>query len=140
MPFEVFEDKKNKKFYLKKEDGTMVNKTFNSLQSAINMGKQFIRYREKVDSKVIDNKKIIPKKAPMEVQSVLFEKEKFTLQKAKDWLKKHNYKLTFYGKGVDETKNMYRFRQVAPTRFDKKSYRIKELGDGVKLVLGKKEK
>lgn len=82
MPFEVFEDKKNKKFYLKKEDGTMVNKTFNSLQSAINMGKQFIRYREKVDSKVINNKKIIPKKRPYGSSIRIIRKRKIYITKS----------------------------------------------------------
>lgn len=76
------------------------------------------------------------KKNPLKTQSVLLDKDNFTKSQAKTWIKKHDFKLTFYGKGVEETENFYRFRQMAPSRFKKGKYVTKEIADGVKLVLG----
>lgn len=70
----------------------------------------------------------------MVVQSVVFPKKTFTMKESKTWLKKHNYKTSFYGKGVDETPNTYRFRQAAPSQLS--DYRTKTLPNGVQLVLG----
>ena len=61
-----------------------------------------------------------------EVQSVIFNKSKWTIRKAEGWLKKHNYKTSFYGKDVDETANYYRYRQQAPSKY--KKYRMKPIG------------
>ena len=69
-------------------------------------------------------------------QTVLLSKENFTLSTAKNWIKKHDFKLTFYGKQVDTTENYFRFRQMAPSRFKKNKYATKEITEGVKLVLG----
>ena len=68
-----------------------------------------------------------------EVQSVIFNKSKWTPKKAEEWLKKHNYKTSFYGKKVDITANFYRYRQTAPKY---KSYRMKPIGNEIMLVLG----
>lgn len=76
------------------------------------------------------------KKDPLVVQSVLIDRRMFTLSKAKNWIRKHDYKLSFYGKEVETTENFYRFRQKAPSRFKKDKYVTKEISDGVKLVLG----
>ena len=70
-----------------------------------------------------------------EVQSVIFNKSKWTIKKAEDWLKKHNYKTSFYSKGVDETANYYRYRQQAPSKY--KKYRMKPIGNEIILVLGR---
>lgn len=67
------------------------------------------------------------------VQSILFDKEKFTLTEAKNWLKKHDYK----SDKVDETDEYYRFRQRDPDDFDPDSFRTKEIEDGVKFIMGK---
>ena len=69
-------------------------------------------------------------------QSVLLSRDRFTLSSAKKWIKKHDFKLTFYRKEADVTENYFRFRQMAPTRFKKNNYVTKEISDGVKLVLG----
>ena len=58
----------------------------------------------------------------------------FSLKQAKKWLSKHNYVTSFYGKGVDETLNTYRFRQKAPSQLT--DYRTKTLPNGVELVMG----
>ena len=43
------------------------------------------------------------------LQTILFDKKKYTLPQAKAWLTKHNYKTT-----VDIKENFYRFRQIEP--------------------------
>lgn len=48
----------------------------------------------------------------MEIQSLLFDKEKFTESEAKTWCKKHGFKTE-----VDITENNYRFRQQEPELF-----------------------
>lgn len=73
----------------------------------------------------------------LKTQSVIISKDNFTLSKAKQWIKKNKYKLTYYGKGVDIKPNTYRFRQDAPKHFNSKTYITKDLKNGIKLVLGK---
>lgn len=68
----------------------------------------------------------------MVVQSVLIPKNKFTLEKAKKYIKDNNYKL----KKIDITNNYYRFRQEDPEKFDEKKYFTKEINDGIKLIIG----
>ena len=70
---------------------------------------------------------------PTKVQSVIVPKKDFNLRQAKKWIKDNKYKLTFYKKKVDITKEFYRFRQTAPKY---KKYRTKKLNNGVMLVLG----
>ena len=57
-------------------------------------------------------------------QSVLLSRDRFTLASAKRWVKKHDFKVTFYRKEADVTENYFRFRQMAPTRFKKNSTRF----------------
>jgi len=73
----------------------------------------------------------------LKTQSVLISKDYFTLSAAKKWIKNHDFKVSFYKKQVEITKNFYRFRQMAPSRFNNNTYVIKEIKEGVKLVLGK---
>tara|TARA_R100000388_G_scaffold93871_1_gene79497 strand:- start:2524 stop:2742 length:219 start_codon:yes stop_codon:yes gene_type:complete len=55
MPFQVIKD--GDKFKLKKiEDGKIINKTFNSKESAINMAKRYMEYRKEQNIKVVGNK------------------------------------------------------------------------------------
>jgi hypothetical protein len=70
---------------------------------------------------------------PTVIQSIMFKKQYWTLKRAKAWLKEHGYDRT----GVDETDNYYRFRQVDPDEFNKKSFRTIELKPSVKAVVGK---
>lgn len=73
------------------------------------------------------------------VQSVLFDKSKFSLHLSKEWLKHHHY----HHANVDNKPNTYRFRQVSPTEAKKKGYtnfKTKKLGNsGVSLVLAYNE-
>ena len=58
-----------------------------------------------------------------ETQSVLFDKSRYTVGQAKQWLKSHGYK----DSEVDVTKEKLRFRQQAPAKF--KSFATKSLGN-----------
>ena len=73
------------------------------------------------------------------VQSVIFDKKKFSLHLSKEWLKKHGYK----DKGVDDTDKFYRFRQFTPTSLKKQGYiefKTKKLGkSGVEIIIAYKE-
>ena len=54
MPFQVFKD--GQKFKLKKiDDGKIINKTFNSKESAINMAKRYMEYRKEQNIRVVGN-------------------------------------------------------------------------------------
>lgn len=66
------------------------------------------------------------------IQSILFDKEKFTLEEAKNWLEKHNFR----NDKVDETDKYYRFRQREPEEFEPNSFRTIELTDGIKAIIG----
>ena len=70
----------------------------------------------------------------MGVQSVVFPKKHFTLREANDWIKKHNYKLTHYGKKVHITPTQFRFRQTSPLKY--KKYRTARLKNHVQLIVG----
>ena len=76
------------------------------------------------------------KRTPLKVQSVLISTDLYNLKEAKSWIRKHDFKETFYRKGVEKSENYFRFRQAAPGRFKKNSFVTKEISDGVKLVLG----
>ena len=68
------------------------------------------------------------------LQSVLIPKSIFNLVQAKNWIKDHNYKLSFYGKKPELIDNFYHFRQQAPSKF--KKYYSTKLKNGVILVNG----
>lgn len=65
------------------------------------------------------------------IQTILFDKDKFTEKEAKKWADNNDFK---YGK-VDETENKYRLRQEKPAEFKNKTFRTIELTDGVKAVI-----
>lgn len=65
----------------------------------------------------------------MPVQSVLFEKSKFTLKTARAWLKLHKHQ----GLDVDVKPSHYRFRQFPPKKTYK--YYTKKVDDGVEYII-----
>ena len=73
-------------------------------------------------------------KSNLEVHSILFDKDYFTESEAERWLRDHKYKTSYYGKGVDETKDYYRYRQKSPKKF--KDFRTKKITDGILFVFG----
>jgi len=70
----------------------------------------------------------------MSIQSILFNKNIWSLDEALKWLVYHNYKTHFGNKQVDITDNYYRFRQEEPDK--SKKYRIKKINDtGIEYVM-----
>jgi len=73
----------------------------------------------------------------MEVQSVLFNKKKYTKKQAETWIKDNGYKV----KKVDLTENLRRYRQLDPKLFNQNTYRMKKIkGNDLMLVVGKRLK
>jgi Mor family transcriptional regulator len=68
-----------------------------------------------------------------EVQTVLFDKERWTVSAAKKWLKDHGYKRP----SVDTTSEYHRFRQRPPFQFQKGTFRTINFGKntGIKSVI-----
>jgi len=69
-----------------------------------------------------------------EVQTVLFDKDRWTVTEAKKWLRDND----FISPKVDETDRYLRFRQVHPDDFKPKSFRTIPFGKntGIKAVIG----
>ena len=73
----------------------------------------------------------------MEVQSVLFNKKKYTKAQAEKWIRENGYKV----KKVDITENLRRYRQLDPKLFNQNTYRMKKIkGNDLMLVVGKRLK
>lgn len=70
------------------------------------------------------------------IQSVLLAKKKFSLEEAKQYLKKHGYKIEYNGKGVHETEKFYRFRQRLPEQYS--SFYSELISPGVIYIIGVK--
>jgi hypothetical protein len=79
-------------------------------------------------------------KSDYEVQSVIFEKNKWDIKSAKKWLRENNY----IAPKVDEEENYIRFRQIEPNILENSgfdNYKTKSLGkSGIKLIIGYKKK
>ncbi len=72
----------------------------------------------------------------MVLQSLVFEKEKFTKESATEWLK--TYK--FNHNTVTETDDFFRFRQMSPFDFDENTFRAVKIKSGITSVMGKLKK
>jgi hypothetical protein len=79
----------------------------------------------------------------MVIQTVLYPRKNIngkvnSLEKAKKWIIKNGYKVTYKGKKVHITQNFYRFRQAEPlTEKQKKKgayYVTDKLRNGVHLI------
>jgi hypothetical protein len=73
----------------------------------------------------------LAKEAGSEVQSVLIPRSKYSLEEARRWVRSHNYSVT---KPPDITRTYYRFRQKDPAQYAR--LRTKQLGSGIKLIVG----
>lgn len=69
-----------------------------------------------------------------EIQSIIFNKKIYNVNTAKNWIKKHNFKIL---KSPDITKNYIRIRQTEPKY---KKYYIKALNKNIMAVIGVKKK
>lgn len=63
------------------------------------------------------------------VQSLIFDKNNYSVEKAQEWAKSHGFKT-----GVDEKEGTIRLRQKNPSKF--KKFATKEFGKGIKAVIG----
>ena len=67
------------------------------------------------------------------VQSVILKVNQFKgIKDAENWIVKNGFK----NKKVDMTENLYRFRQIPPTKFKPNSFRTKKLSNRVSIVVG----
>jgi hypothetical protein len=69
-----------------------------------------------------------------EIQSFLFDRKKWTVTDAKNWLKKHNHKAP----QADSTSEYHRYRQSPPFQFEKGTFRTITIGAssrGIKAVI-----
>jgi hypothetical protein len=64
------------------------------------------------------------------VQSILIDKNFFSLNEAKEWLLKHGHHIY----KVDDRGNFYRFRQINPIEFE--HFFTKKIEPGVEFVIG----
>jgi len=74
------------------------------------------------------------------VQSVIFDKDKFTDKTARKLLKKHNY---IWDQKLDERKNVLRYRQINPQYIEQKgytNYHNKNISGGIILCIAYKIK
>jgi len=73
---------------------------------------------------------------PLKIQTVLFDREKFTINSAIKFLKRN--KLNYNKVDIPKTGKYLRFRQFPPNQFIKGSYRTKPFGkkDGVLVIYG----
>ena len=69
-----------------------------------------------------------------EVQTLLFDRERWKLKEARDWLKKHGFR----GLAVDAKPNNLRFRQRQPSDFHSNTFRTIPFGtnSGIHAVVG----
>jgi hypothetical protein len=65
-----------------------------------------------------------------EVQSIVFNKNNFDLEKSLKWLMEHDFKIN----KVDEKENSFRFRQQDPKKY--KKFITKSPSRGVNLIIG----
>ena len=71
---------------------------------------------------------------PSDVQTLIFDKDKFNEATAKAWAEKNN----FHAGKIDVTEDSIRLRQKDPGDFQEGSFKTIELKDGVKAVIGRK--
>ena len=72
----------------------------------------------------------IPLSEASKVQSLIFDKSKYSADSAKNWASSHGFRSS----KVDEKPNTIRHRQKSPLK--SKRYRTKEFGKGIKAVIG----
>ena len=70
----------------------------------------------------------------MGIQSVIFDKERWTVPAARKWLKAHKFR----SNKVDTTDEYHRFRQYPPD-YENEIYRTKTNKNGIKLIVGIKK-
>jgi hypothetical protein len=67
----------------------------------------------------------------MEVQTILFDREKWSRRDAQGWARAHGYRMA-----IDATRDRYRMRQAQPAGFTRGSFRTIDFGNGIQAVVG----
>jgi len=71
----------------------------------------------------------------MIIQAIIFQRDKYTSQDARKWLKKHDFTPI---KRVHTTINFHRYRIREPEDFQEKTFRLIPIGDGsIEFVVAK---
>jgi hypothetical protein len=73
-------------------------------------------------------------KEPMVVQTLIFSKDKFDVEKAKKWCSEHGFGMH---KAPDVTTNSIRIRQKDPSEFKAGTFKTWPITDGIMAVGGK---
>jgi hypothetical protein len=73
-------------------------------------------------------------KKETEIQTLIFDKDKFTEAQVRRWIDEHDFEIN---PGLDETENSFRARQRDPIEFQEGSFRTIEITDGVQAVIGR---
>jgi hypothetical protein len=69
-------------------------------------------------------------KRSTQIQSILFDRQLWTVHRARKWLVSHGKKYRAVEPASFETGLYHRFRQLSPKKFDEKTFRTIELGGG----------
>jgi len=70
---------------------------------------------------------------PTEVQTILFDRETWTVSRAKEWLARHDRQIPL----ADITRDYLRFHQAPPSHFESGTFRTIPFGrQGIKAVIG----
>jgi len=83
--------------------------------------------------KLMKKKQKLPKTT---LQTLILSKSQFKKTTARTWVRDRGFKFA----KLDEKTNTYRFRQLDPKRFQKKSFRTIAITKGVKAVIGRKKR
>ena len=75
------------------------------------------------------------KNKPLKVQSIRFDKNNWNKKTASTWIERNHY----HNKKIDSTPASLRFRQINPKHFIQSTYRTKNIGKGISLILAKPE-
>lgn len=105
------------------------------LKEGLWIGSESLRNIEKIGVELNPDLRFpaMPDREGMAIQSLIFPKDKFNRQEAKDWLKNHGF---LYGK-VDEKEATIRFRQLDPSKIEPNTWSTVPFGDsGIQAVVG----
>lgn len=73
-----------------------------------------------------------------EVQTLVLSKDVFpTRERASEWVREHDFDVSFRDKPADETEDSWRYRQRDVGYFVEGSLRTIDLAEGVKAVVGR---
>jgi hypothetical protein len=76
----------------------------------------------------------------MSIQSIIFDKTEWSQEQARKWVHDNNFKESFFGKPMDETRYEYRFRQEEPITEQQKEHGSYYTTDKNKVLVNKEPK